>query len=160
MNKLLIVSVSFLFVAGFISMAWAHGPNRSGSGYRSYGHSKPHFSRPSYPRIHLRHNQHFRHQRHNKHYRHQRHNKHYSHQRHYRHHRYYGPYYGPLGRSYEYGYEDGPPREESLQVPQHTPSSHIYYSNNPEPWFLYGKGKEFRQMGLIPPIPQTSQELR
>ena len=158
MKKLLIVSVSLLCVAGFISMAWAHGPSGSGFGYRSYGHSKPHFSRPSHSRVHQRHNKHYRHQRHKQHYRHPRHNKHYRHQRHFRYHR---PYYGPLVRYYDYGYEDSsPPREELPQVPRHTPSSRIYFSNNPEPWFLYGKGKEFRQMGLIPPLPQTSQELK
>jgi hypothetical protein len=183
MKKLSIVLASFLFVAGFISIAWAHGPKGSGSGYRGHSYSKPHFSRPSYPRIHLRHNQHYRHQRHkghkghnkhylqqrhkghNKHYRHQSHqrpNQHYRHKNHRRHHRYYRPYYGPYGRYYDfdYGYGDDPPIEESPQVPQHTPSSQIYYNNNPEPWFLYGKGKEFRQMGLIPPLPQTSQGLR
>ncbi len=148
MNKLLIVSASVLFVAGFISMAWAHGPNGSGSGYRSYGHSKPHFNRPSYPRIHLRHNQHFRHQSHNKHYGHQ------------RHHRHYKPYYSPLAKSYDYDYEASLPRENSRPVPRHTHSSHIYYNNNPEPWFLYGKGKQLRQMGIIPPLPQTSRGLK
>ncbi len=151
MKKLLIVLAGFLFVTGFISMAWAHGPYGSGSGYRSHGYSKPHFKRPSYPRVHQRHNKHFHHQRHNKHYRHQHHNKHY---RHYR------PYYGPLVRYYDYDYGDSPSREESPQVPQHTPFSRNYYNNNPEPWFLYGKGKQLRQMGILPPIPQTSRGLR
>jgi hypothetical protein len=144
MKKLLIVSAGFLFVMGFISIVWAHGPG-NGSGYRSHGYSKPHFKRHSHPRVHQRHNKHFRHQHHNKHF------------RHYRPHRL---YYGPLVRYYDYGYEDNPPREELPQAPQHTPFSRIYFSNNPEPWFLYGKGKEFRQMGLIPPLPQTSRELR
>jgi len=145
MKKLLIVLAGFLFVTAFISMAWAHGPYGSGSSYRSHGYSKPHFKRHFHPRVHQRHNKHFRHQRHNQHY------------RHYRHHRL---YYGPLVRYYDYGYEDNPPREESPQVPRHTPFSRIYYKNNPEPWFLYGKGKQLRQMGILPPIPQTSRGLR
>jgi hypothetical protein len=151
MKKLSIVLAGFLFVAGFFSTSWAQGPKGGGSGYRGHGHSKPHYSRPSHSRIHSRHNQHYRHKGHNKHYRHKGHKRHH---RHYRQGRYYWPYYGPYGRYYEYGYEDDPPIEES-QVPQHSPSSHIYYNKNPEPWFLYGKGKEFRQMGLIPPLSQT-----
>jgi hypothetical protein len=35
---------------------------------------------------------------------------------------------------------------------------HSYPDNYSDPWFLYGKGKEFRQMGILPPIPQTSSE--
>ena len=131
MKKLLIILAGFLFVTAFISMAWAHGPYGSGSGYRSHGYSKPHFKRPSSPRVHQRHNKHYRH---------------------------YRPYYGPLVRYYDYG--DSPPREESQQVPQHSPFSSTYYKNNPEPWFLYGKGKQLRQMGILPPIPQTSRGLR
>jgi hypothetical protein len=167
MKKLLIVSVSFLFVAGFVSMVWAHGPKgSSNSGFRSHGYSKPHFSKPSHPQTQLRHNQQLRHKSIKRHH------------RNFRHYRYYSPYYSPFITPYGYdygygggygyggygyggyGYGDSPPREEPRQVPQHTPSSRVYYNNNPEPWFLYGKGKEFRQMGLIPPLSQTSQGLK
>lgn len=175
MKKLLIVSVSFLFVAGFISMAWAHGPKGSNSGFRSHGYSKPHFSRPSHPQKKLHHNPQLRHKSVKRHQR---------HHRNFRHYRYYSPYYSPFITPYGYdygygggygyggygyggygygggyGYRDSPPREEPRQVPQHTPSSRVYYNNNPEPWFLYGKGKEFRQMGLIPPLSQASQGLK
>lgn len=191
MKKLTIVLACFLLVAGGISISWAHGSKGGGSGFRGHGHSRPHFSRPSYPGIHLRHNQHInhkshrsrhyhqkshkrqnrlyrqkghhRHKAHNKykghhrhkgHLRHKGHHKHKGHHRHYRHkghHRYYWPYYGPYARIY--GYEDGPPLDESPQGPQHTLSSEIYYNKNPDPWFLYGKGNELRQMGVIPPLP-------
>jgi hypothetical protein len=169
MKKLLIALLSLLFVVGFISMVWAHGLKGSGSGFRSHGHSKFHFSKSSHSRIGGGFRQHHgkfgrgssvRSRRHSKfHFNRSFHSrKHFRYNRHFRNHRYYSPYFSPFVRYYDY--DDNPPREEVLQIPQHTPSSRIYYNDNPEPWFLYGKGKEFRQMGLIPSLPQASQELK
>ena len=46
MKKLLILSAGFLCVAGFVSIAWAHGPNGGGFGHRGYSSSKPYFNKP------------------------------------------------------------------------------------------------------------------
>jgi hypothetical protein len=176
-KKLLIVSASLLCVAGFISMAWAHGPGGSGFGYRSYSYSTPHFSRPSHSRIGGGFRQHPGHSRYG--------SLPYSKRGHLRRSRQShrlprienGIILGKPGpiqsktlrdsrtKSFSPGFGVGPlrkalQRKGLQQGPRHTPSSHIYFSNNPEPWFLYGKGKEFRQMGLIPPLPQTSQKLK
>jgi len=156
MNRLLIIALSFLFFVGFISIAWAHGPH--GNNYRSYSHSKPHSSRPSNPRSGIGNQQRHRHSRHlpriengiivSK----------------------SGPIQSKTLRnsrtkSFSPGFGASPlrkalQRKGLQQVPRHSHSSHSYYHDNPEPWFLYGKGKEFRQMGLIPPLPLTSQSFR
>ena len=157
MKKFLIVAISFLWMAGFTSMAWAHSPKRSGHVFHSHGHSKPHFSRHSHKGKHLGHGQGFRTHRPSKH--------HLGKRSHFRKHlgqrqgfRRLGPrrfqrfyrYYSPTLRNNDY--EERAPREESRPAPKHSAASHIYYDTNPEPWFLYGKSKEFRQMGLIPPL--------
>jgi len=177
MKKLLIVSAGLLCVAGFISMAWAHGPSGSGFGYRSYSYSTPHFSRPSHPQI----GSDFRQRHRHSHYGSLSHTKRYYLRRSRQSHRLPriengiilskpGPLESrflsnPIAKTYDRDIRVSPIRKAlgkrgSRQSPRHTPSSHIYFSNNPEPWFLYGKGKEFRQMGLIPPLPQTSQKLK
>ncbi len=163
MNKLLIVSASFLFVVGSISITWAHGPKASSSsGYRSSGHSKPHFSKPS----HMRSGRGHQHRGsvspqsrrlpriehgvihskpgplQNK------------------------PFYSPLTKSYNQGFGVSPlrkalERKGVQQVLRHSHSPHpSYFDKNPDPWFLYGKGDKFRQMGLIPPRRKDSQGLR
>lgn len=176
MKKLLIALVSLLFVAGFISMAWAHGSN--GSRYsRSHGYSKHHSSRPSHPRFGDGFRQHRRHLHHG--------SLTHSKRRHLRRSRQYhrlpriengvilsrpGPlqnrsFNSPIARAYARGIGVSPimkslEKKALQQVPRHSISSRSYHYNNPEPWFLYGKGKEFRQMGLIPSLPQASQELK
>ena len=182
MKKLLIVSISFLWIAGFTSMVWAHGPKSGGHGFISHGHSKPHFSRHSHKGKHLGRKLSLRpHQRSRHHLgREPRVQKHSRRGHGIRRHGHSKQLLGKhshlrvrLGRNHRFGrfglnrfqrfyryysptlrkdYEDRAPQEESRSVPQHTPASHIYYDTNPEPWFLYGKSKEFRQLGLIPPI--------
>jgi hypothetical protein len=178
MNKLCIISASFLFIAGSVSTAWAHGPNRNSSGYRSHAYSKPHFSRPSHLRSGIGH-----HQRRGP-----------SHlgsfPRSRQHHLPHGsvsprvhrlpriehgvlhskpgplqkrPFYSPITKFYDQGLGVSPlrkaqERKESRQVPRHMHSPHFHPDNHSDPWFLYGKGKEFRQMGILPTIPQTTSE--
>lgn len=171
MKKLLILSAGFLFAVGLMSTAWAHGPKGSGSGFRGHGFSKSHFNKSTIsrsgvhfrqhlrksgrglifrnhgrskarfkrfansPRRHLRQHRRFRDQGVNRSF------------RRFRNSRFFSPFlYNPY-----YGYGDSLPRQDLRPAPQHTSSSRIYYNENPEPWFLYGKGKQFRQMGLIPP---------
>jgi len=183
MKKLLIISVSILCVAGFFSITWAHGPNGGGSSYRGHGYSKPHYSRPSHQRNGGGFSQHLSRNRRHLH-------KHsFSHSKRH-HLRRLGrlkrlprfgngvilgrsgrlrtrniPGPGPIARAYARGIGVSPimksQEEKALrQVPHHSLSSRTYHSNNPEPWFLYGKGKEFRQMGLIPSLPQAPQDLK
>lgn len=156
MNKLLIVSASFLFIAGSISMAWAHGPKGSGSGYRSYGYSKPHFSKsPRSGRGHQHHRSVSPRSRrlpniehgviHNK----------------------PGPlqnkpFYSPLTDSYDQGYGVSPlrkaqERKGAQQAPRHSHSPHAHQDNYPDSWIHYGKQKQLRQLGILPPLPETSQ---
>ena len=148
MKKLLIVLTGLLCASGFVSIAWSHGPKAPASGIHSSGGSKFHFNRHSHPRKHLgRSKHHFRHKR--------------GHQRHLGklgRYWFYTPYYNTGIRAY--GYQDIPPKEEVEQAPKHTQADQLYYDANPEPWFLYGNGKEFRQMGLIPPLSQTSEDLK
>jgi hypothetical protein len=42
-------------------------------------------------------------------------------------------------------------RKALRKAPRHFPSPHSYFLENPDPWFLYGKGDELRQMGILPP---------
>jgi hypothetical protein len=44
-------------------------------------------------------------------------------------------------------------RKAPPQAPLHFHSPYSYPDNNSEPWFLYGHGKELRQMGVIPSNP-------
>jgi hypothetical protein len=178
MNKLLILSASFLFIAVSVSTAGAHGPNGSGSGYRSHAYSKPHFSRPSHLRSGIGHHQRRGHSHFG------------SFPRSRRHHLPHGsvssqahrlpkvehgvlhskpgplqkkPFFSPITKFYDQGFGVSPlrkalERKGSRQVPRHTHSPHSHPDNHSDPWFLYGKGKEFRQMGILPPIPQTVPE--
>jgi hypothetical protein len=178
MKKLLIALVSLLFVAGFISMAWAHGSNGSSYGSRGHGYSKHNSSRPSHPRFGGGFRQHRKHLHHG--------SLTHSKRRHLRRsrqlHRFprirNGIILGgsrflqnrplsssPIERATARGIGVSPimkaqERKTLQQAPRHSLSSRSYHYNNPEPWFLYGKGKEFRQMGLIPSLPQASQELK
>jgi len=172
MKKLLIVSAGFLFVAGFISIAWAHGPNGGGLGYRSHGYSQPYFNR-SFPRSVRGHHQHHGHS-------------------------YYGslPYskrnhvprgsisrqsrrlpriengvilskpgpiqskqnISPLTKAYDRGIGVSPlrkalERKGVQQVPQPLHTPHAHHGNHSDPWFYYGKGKQLRQLGILPPLP-------
>ena len=193
MKKLLILFVSLLFVAGFTSLAWAHGFKSGGSGFRGHGNSKSHYSRsthrrsgggfsqylsrPSHRRMGGGFRQHRRHlHRHS-----------FSHSR--RHHLRGSrrshrlprirkgsilsrpsllqnkPFNSPIERAYARGIGVSPilksqEKKALQQTPRHSHPSHSYHHNNPEPWFLYGKGKEFRQMGLIPSLPKASLKLK
>jgi hypothetical protein len=69
----------------------------------------------------------------------------------------------PIARAYARGIGVSPImknlEEKALkEVPQHSHSSRSYHFNNPNPWFLYGKSKEFRQLGLIPSFPNTTHK--
>ena len=163
MKKLLTVLASFIFVVGFISIAWAHGPNGGGLGYRSHGYSQPYFNR-SFPRSVRGHHQHHGHS-------------------------YYGslPYSkrnqvprgsisrqsrrlpriengvilskpSPLTKAYDRGVGVSPLRKalESKgvqQVPQPLHSPHAHQGKPSDPWFYYGKGQQLRQLGILPPLP-------
>lgn len=163
MKKLLIVSAVFLFVAGFISMAWAHGPNRGGGGFRSHGYSKPYFTR-SAPRSFRGHHQHHGHShlgslpfpRRN-------HLPHGSVSR--QSHRlpriengviHSKP--GPI-QSKQFNSLPGKTlgRKGTRQVPHHSHSPRVHRDKHSGAWFHYGKEKQLRQLGILPPLPHTSQ---
>lgn len=178
MKKLLIVLAGCLFFVGSISMSWAHGPKGSGSGYRSLGSTKPYFTRSPRSGIGHRHlgKSNIRSRR--------------NFGRRPLSRRGVSPqsrrlpriergvilskpsplqkkfFYSPVAKSYERGFGVSPfrkslERQRPLRIPRHSHAPRpSYFNNNPDPWFLYGKGKEFRQMGLLPPLPQTSRKLR
>lgn len=170
MNKFFIVSTSFLFVAGFISIAWAHGSSGGGSGYRSSGYSSHQFNRPSSQRAGISHRRHHGHSNSRQH--------HLSHKR-------VSPqslrlpriergviqsqpgplqnksFNSPLAKHHSQGFGVSPLRKAlERKGLRHFHSPHAHHHNNSDLWFLYGKDKEFRQMGLIPPLPQTSRGLK
>ena len=174
MNKLIILMFYLLLVAGGVSPAWAHGP--SGEGARGYGHSysKSSFHKSSRTQMGglFRHHRRKSLHKSSPHFRRKAqlhrgfhsgpHRKLHvekgviSGKRHLRRKR--GFYY-PLVRSRFYRNfgvrlqrRRAPQEKEFQEAPQPDYSSQIYYDKNPNPWFLYGKGDEFRQMGLIPPL--------
>jgi hypothetical protein len=166
MKKLLIISAGFLCVAGYVFPAWAHGPNGVGSGYHNQSYSKPHFNKSFQPRSGRHFGRHHRHLHHG--------SLTHSKQRHLRRAQRSrrlpgivngviqskpGPlqnrsFSSPIAKAYDRGIGVSPIRKAlEKQTPAHSLSSRSYHRNNPEPWFLYGQGENFRQMGLIPPLP-------
>ncbi len=164
MKKLLIFSAGFLCMAGFVSIAWAHGPSGGGAGYYNRGYAKPIFNQSFQSRSgrHLgRHHKHLHHGSLTK----QRQLRRFQRSR-----RLPGIVNGviqsqpgplqtrslssPIAKAYERGIGISPLRKAlEKQTPAHSLSSRSYHRKNPEPWFLYGQGENFRQMGLIPPLP-------
>lgn len=171
MKKFLILPVSLLLTIGLISITWAHGPKRSGSGVRGHSVSKPAFQKPERSSVGIGFRQHLRKSN----------RKALSHASR-----------KPLSRrgvltdsrplprvvtgtlfgkraflrnrrllsipffNRNFGVrlrKQAPEEKELLPASQPAYSSEMYFDNNPNPWFLYGKGKEFRHMGLIPPLP-------
>ena len=163
MKKLLILSASLLCVAGLVSITWAHGPKGGGFGYRGHSYGKPQFHAPSRLSAGIgRHHRHFS-------------RKPFSRRgvspgsRRLPHidngviHSRPGPlqnrpFNSPIANAYNRGIGVSPirkaqERKAPPQVPSYTHRPYTHHDDNPEPWFLYGNGKEFRQMGLIPPLP-------
>ena len=181
MQKLITVLASVLLLAVWVTEAWAHGSGGFRSGTRSDGYSKPGFYRPSFKnpgsggRNFYGHPRSFRgtgtgygHGRPH-------------HGRLYGPYRQRIPqdqrlpriesgillskpgplqnrtFYSPLVQSYyNRGFGVSPlrkalERKKLQKAPRHFHSPHLYYHENPDPWFLYGKGDQLRQMGILPP---------
>jgi hypothetical protein len=173
MKNLVIVAAGFLIVTGWVAEAWAHGPGGFRSGTRSDGYSKPSFHRPIYRQPRTGFPKHYGSSRALKPYRYGNVPPHirypnlsptshglpriqngvlYSKP---------GPlqnrtFYSPLVQSYNRGFGVSPlrkalERKRRQKAPRHFHSPHLYYHENPDPWFLYGKGDQFRRMGILPP---------
>ena len=180
MRNLLIALVSLLFVAGLSFPGVGARFQKRWLGFSGgTANSKSHFTRPSHQRIGGGFRQHRRHLHHHSFLHSKRH--HLRHSRQLKRLPRFGngiilgrsgslqtrniPGPGPIARAYARGIGVSPimksqEKKALQQVPRHSHSSLSYHHNNPEPWFLYGKGKEFRQMGLIPSFPQSSQGLK
>ena len=178
MKNLVIVAVCFLIVTGWVVEAWSHGPRGFRSGTWSDGYSKPGFFRPSSKNPGSGWHNFYRHLRsfQGTGYGHGRPH----HGRLYGPHRQRIPqdrrfpriesgvllnkpgplqnrtFYSPLVQSYNRGFGVSPlrkalERKRGQKAPRHFHSPHLYYHENPDPWFLYGKGDQLRRMGILPP---------
>lgn len=173
MDKFLIVIISLALLMLWVAESWAHGPGGSRTGTLSYGYKKPSFHRPLYqqPRTGLpKHYGPLRALR----------PTHYGYALPHIRYPYLTPtsqrlpriekgvlyskpgplqthtIYSPLIRAHNRGIGVSPlrkaiERKALRKAPRHFPSPQSFFFENPDPWFLYGKGDELRRMGILPP---------